>query len=148
MASSASTAYTAFITADATPASTPPVADFDGNGTTDISVFRPSEGGWYVQGHNPVLQIWGQSGDLSVPGDYDGNGTTDIAVFRSGQWYIQGHNPVLQIWGQAGDIPVPGDYDGNGTTDIAVFRSGAVVRPGPQPGPADLGPGRGRPRAR
>ena len=31
------------------PANKPPVADFDGNGTTDLSVFRPSHGGWYVK---------------------------------------------------------------------------------------------------
>ncbi len=88
--------------------------------TTDIAVFRPSDGVWYIQ--NGVSTQWGASGDIPVPGDYDGNGTTDIAVFRpsDGVWYIQ--NGVSTQWGASGDIPVPGDYDGNGTTDIAVFR--------------------------
>ena len=85
---------------------------------TDLAVFRNGE--WYVKGQ--ALQIWGQAGDVPVPGDYDGNGTTDLAVFRNGEWYVKGQ--ALQIWGQAGDVPVPGDYDGNGTTDIAVFRNG------------------------
>ena len=123
----------------------PVPGDYDGNGTTDIAVFR--SGQWYIQGHGPASSL-GPAGDIPVPGDYDGNGTTDIAVFRSGQWYIQGHSPVLQIWGQAGDIPVPGDYDGNGTTDIAVFRSGQWYIQGNSTVPADLGPGRRRPRPR
>ena len=94
--------------------------DFVGNGSTDVAVFRPSTGRWYVRGAAPVK--WGVTGDIPVPGDYDGNGTTDIAVFRpsTGRWYVRGAAPVE--WGVTGDIPVPGDYDGNGTTDIAVFR--------------------------
>jgi hypothetical protein len=64
--------------------------DFDGNGTSDISVFRPSNGYWYVRGGSYVK--WGTSGDIPVNGDYDGNGTTDIAVFRpsNGSWYVRG----------------------------------------------------------
>ena len=120
----------------------PPVADFDGDGDTDISVFRPSEGAWYIEGQPPFPQIWGTLGDISVPGDYDGNGSTDIAVFRNGEWYVNGQS--LQIWGQAGDIPVPGDYDGNGSTDIAVFRDGVWYVNGQSL--ADLGSGRRHPR--
>jgi len=94
-------------------------ADFDGNGTTDISVFR--DGAWYVRGQAGA--VFGQAGDIAVPGDYDGDGRTDIAVFRDGSWYIRGQAGA--VFGQAGDIPVPGDYDGDGKTDIAVFRAGA-----------------------
>ena len=91
-------------------------ADFDGNRSTDRSVFR--NGAWYVQGKPTVF--FGLSGDIPVPGDYDGNGTTDLAVFRDGAWFVQGQPTVF--FGLSGDIPVPGDYDGNGTTDRAVFR--------------------------
>ncbi|HUQ63095.1 MAG TPA: hypothetical protein VM121_05040 [Acidimicrobiales bacterium] len=95
-------------------------ADFGGNGTTDLSVFRPSNGVWFVQGG--ITTSWGTSGDIPVPGDYDGNGTTDVAVFRPSNdvWFVNGG--ITTAWGTSGDIPVPGDYDGNGTTDVAVFR--------------------------
>jgi Tol biopolymer transport system component len=98
---------------------TPP-PDFDGDGDTDVAVFRPAAGVWFVQGGPTVA--WGANGDLPVPGDYDGDGDTDIAVFRpsTGTWFIQG-GPAL-AWGTSGDVPVPGDYDGDGDTDIAVFR--------------------------
>ncbi len=96
-------------------------ADFDGNGSTDVSVFRPSNGTWYVNGG--ATTTWGTSGDIPVPGNYTGTATTNVAVYRpgsAGTWYING-GPIV-TWGTTGDIPVPGDYNGDGTTDIAVFR--------------------------
>jgi uncharacterized protein YkwD len=106
------------------------MGDYDGNGTTDMAVYRPSTGLWLRAG--AAATTFGGAGDLPVPGDYDGNGTTDIAVFRpsTGQWFRSGAAAVS--WGVAGDVPVPGDYDGNGTTDVAVFRpsTGQWLRPG------------------
>jgi hypothetical protein len=97
-----------------------PAADFDGNGTTDISVFRPSTGQWF--NHNGTSTFFGINGDIPVPCDYDGNGATDIAIFRPsvGGWYNQSGTTVF--FGLNGDIPVPGDYNGDGKCDIAVFR--------------------------
>jgi hypothetical protein len=96
--------------------------DFNGNGSSDVSVFRPSTGRWYIKGVGSY--VWGTTGDIPVNGDYNGDGTTDAAVWRSsnGRWYIKGLTGA--IWGTAGDIPVPGNYNGdvNGTTDIAVWR--------------------------
>ncbi len=102
-----------------------PPADFDGNGTTDVSVFRPATGDWFSQ--SGTATNFGTSGDIPVPGDYNGDGTTDIAVFRpsTGVWYVNGGTSVA--FGTSGDIPVPGDYNGDGTTDIAVFRPSTGV---------------------
>ncbi len=97
-----------------------PEADFDGHRDTDVSVFRPSTGLWYVQ--DGLAVGWGTSGDIAVPGDYTGDGTTDLAVFRpsTGTWYVR--NGIAANFGTSGDVPVPGDYNGDGTTDLAVFR--------------------------
>ncbi len=95
-------------------------ADFDGDGDTDISIFRPSQGAWHIQAQATVFH--GTSGDIPVACDYDGNGTTDRAVFRPsvGGWYVQDQAPVF--FGLSGDIPVPADYNGDGDCEIAVFR--------------------------
>jgi len=87
---------------------------------TDVAVFRPGAGGWYLRGRPGTS--FGMAGDAPVRGDYDGDGTADVAVFRpsNGGWYVLGQGGVA--WGTAGDIPVPGDYDGDGRTDVAVFR--------------------------
>ena len=59
--------------------------DFDGDGKTDLAVFRPSTGEWLIvnssTGGRTVFQ-WGSMGDVPVAGDYDGDGKTDLAVFR------------------------------------------------------------------
>jgi len=103
--------------------------DFDGDGKSDISVFRPSVGGWYIlqSSNSSFLGVgFGFAGDLTMPADFDGDGKTDIAVFRpdSGTWYLQRSTAgfIGVAFGQSGDIPVAADYDGDGKSDIAVFR--------------------------
>lgn len=99
--------------------------DFSGDQRTDIAVFRPSTGMWYLRG--VATTHWGGEGDIPVHGDFDGDGIADIALFRqsTGTWYIINSSSgtgVAFTFGRWGDVPVPGDYDGDGTTDLAVFR--------------------------
>jgi uncharacterized delta-60 repeat protein len=102
--------------------------DFDGDGKSDLSVFRPGNGVWYLnQSANGFSATqFGLSTDKIAPADYDGDGRTDIAVFRDGAWYLlrsQLGFTAIQF-GQAGDVPVPADYDGDNRADVAVFRNG------------------------
>ena len=105
-----------------------PQGDFDGDGRTDICVFRPSTGHWIVRasGGGTLRWKWGVSGDRPVLGDYDGDTVADVAVFRlaSGHWVVSasGGDVLRQKWGVSGDQPVPGDYDGDDITDLAVYR--------------------------
>ena len=113
------------------------VSDYDGDGTSDIAVWRPSTGMWYVLPSSTGFSFekhfsrqLGLPGDIPVPGKYDSDQKTDMAVFRptTGEWFIryssQGFDGayVRIQWGLPGDYSVPGDYDGDGRTDIAVFR--------------------------
>ena len=93
-----------------------PVADFDGDGDTDRSVYR--NGAWFAEGQ--ATGFIGTATDLPVPGDYDRNERTDRAVYRDGTWFTEGQATVSL--GLAGDIPVPGDYNGDGRTERAVYR--------------------------
>ena len=106
-----------------------PAGDFDGDGMTDLSVFRPTDNNWYTLGSGGSVSIsnWGTPTDTSVPGDYDGDGKTDIAIYRpsTGIWYtLKSSDGSVGItsWGNPGDKPVPGDYDGDGKVDAAVYR--------------------------
>jgi subtilisin-like proprotein convertase family protein len=104
-----------------TTTSPPPLtSDFNGDRTTDVAVYRPSTGTWFVRNQGSVP--WGVSTDKPVAGDYDGDGKTDRAVFRpsTGRWFVHGQATVH--WGLSTDIPVPGDYSGAGATQPAVFR--------------------------
>jgi hypothetical protein len=113
------------------PSDTVVPGDYDGDGKTDFSIFRPSTNTWWIlrsSDNGYSSNTFGSSGDKVAPGDYDGDGKTDLAVFRpsTGTWYIfqsSTYQTVTAQFGMSGDVPASADYDGDGKADIAIWRN-------------------------
>lgn len=81
---------------------------------TDVSVFRPSAGTWYLNQSTSGFSgtACGTSTDKIVPADYDGDGKLDVDVFRNGSRYLnrstQGFTGVAL--GASTDTPVPNAF--------------------------------------
>jgi hypothetical protein len=108
----------------------PVVKDWDGDGISEIAVFRPSAGQWLIDYNGnyfwdgegagqDVSMYLGQNGDVAIAGDWDNNGKDKLGVFRDGFWildyngsFIWEGSPTDKVagFGRAGDIPVPGKY--------------------------------------
>lgn len=110
-------------------------ADFDGDGSNDLAVYRPNEGAWYAMNSQGFsASSFGGFADVPVSADYDGDGKTDSALFRNvngaGVWEIKrssdGGVSSMQF-GFATDTPVRGDFDGDGRNDVAVFRASSAT---------------------
>jgi hypothetical protein len=105
-------------------------ANFDGDGKSDISIYRPSAGEWWINRSSSSQTIaaqFGNSSDKIVPADFSGDGKTDIAFWRpsTGEWFIlrsEDSSFYSVPFGAAGDVPAPADYDADGKADTAVFR--------------------------
>ena len=105
--------------------------DFDGDGRSDTSVFRPGTSTWYVNRSTGGFMAaqWGIASDKLAPADYDGDGKTDIAVWRESDqnFYIlnsSNNSTRIENFGLSGDRVTSGDWDGDGKADISVYRSG------------------------
>lgn len=111
--------------------------DFDGDGKTDLSIFRPlgaaSEWWWLKSstGGNAALQF-GANTDRLAPVDFTGDGKTDVAFWRpsTGFWFVlrsEDFSFYSFPFGATGDVPVPADYDGDNKADAAVFRESSLT---------------------
>ena len=128
------------------PSTVPLLADFNGDGVSDLVTFRGALGEWQVLWTNISIPSrlpqqfpsesnggwqWGLPGDVPVPADYDGDGLAELAVWRpsNGVWFMRlssqnystAHAAFFQ-WGLPGDRPIVGDFDGDRRTDLCIWR--------------------------
>ena len=95
----------------------PVVADFDAVGHSELGVYRPSTGQWFVAGHATAFAQFGGPDDIPLAlRNYNGTGADVITVYRpgTGQWFIAGQGSPIGFGGP-GDVPIPlFNFNGDG----------------------------------
>jgi hypothetical protein len=122
----------------------PMVGDMDGDGLTDLVIWRRSTGTFvWLTSSTAYFWLyarnvqWGNNaqGDQPLLGDFDGDGIQDPAVWRpaTGTWFVlpssHGYDARFALavqWGNQseGDRVFTGDLDGDGRSDMIVWRPG------------------------
>jgi len=101
--------------------------DFDGDGRSDLGVYYPPGGNWYVLKTTEGFDVYqfGFSGTIPISGDYDGDGRTDFGVYYppTGMWYVMKSLEGFTTYqfGYTGTVPISGDFDGDGRCDFGVY---------------------------
>jgi len=112
-------------------------SDIDGDGKSELVVWRPSSGAWYwlrsSLGYSPSFAgqvVFGGLGDTPLMGDMDGDGKGDLVVWRgsTGTFYwvksSTGAVGTTQLGSQSvQDVPMLADVDGDGRADLIVWRA-------------------------
>ncbi len=109
--------------------------DFDGDGRSDLAVFRPSDGVWYLNQSTAGIKYrqWGFPTDRVAAADADMDQKTDIGVVRDGAWHALTNNDahMYMCLGAAGDKPFVGsNHEYLGQRDFLVSRrsQGSLVQ--------------------
>jgi List-Bact-rpt repeat protein len=114
------------------PGDLPVTGDWNGDGTTQVGLFRPGSGEWFLDYNgnrawdgcrkDHCVISFGTAVDLPVSGDWNGSGTSKIGVFRpsTGEWFLDlngngqwdgcGVDLCVTNFGRTGDFPVVGKW--------------------------------------
>ena len=127
--------------------------DYNGDGRSDLFLYRPGGGSAYVgrsNGDGSFSPVYGQVGiagydlastaDRVLALDYDGDGKDDLFLYRpgGGAAYVahsNGDGTFTQVYGQSGiagydlqsaaDRVLVFDYNGDGKDDLLLYRPGS-----------------------
>jgi hypothetical protein len=104
-------------------------ADFDGDLKTDVSVFRPSTGTWFI---NFSSNLSNRFRDSVLRATFPYPRIMTATTLRTSPFSASRTEPGITIKQQQfgrhravrtnGDVPAAGDYDGDGRADLTVFR--------------------------
>lgn len=118
------------------------VADYNGDGKTDYTIFRGGASGTAAgtfwtrfsggTAATDVSRPFGITSDTVITADFDGDKKTDLAIWRQGAgrtsayWVLNSSDNTTHVlpFGQAFDDPtLAADYTGDGHADPAIYRT-------------------------
>ena len=113
---------------------TPVMGDWDGNGTTNVGVFRRSAASVFhlKRPKRAALDItYGRPTDQPISGDWNGDGKIDVGVRRPGSMAFLLRKPdgttTTVPLGRLSDFALTGDWNGDGRTDLGVWHPSTRV---------------------
>lgn len=109
----------------------PVTGDWDGDGSTDVGVFRSTARGGRFKLRRPdgtmIRQSFGGTNDVPLAADFDGDKVSQVGVRQlgSGTWLLRsrsGATATVTGVGAATDLPVTGDWNGDGLAELGWYR--------------------------
>ncbi len=112
----------------------PAKLDFNGDGISELAIFDPATGAWFVMTQDQATYFRTQSlGDKTsslVPGQYGGGAATHMGVFNnsSAYWSVRSMEELLWTkvtqFGYSGATPLACQLDADGKTDLVIYDKG------------------------
>lgn len=119
-----------------TDADHPITGDWNGDGITNIGLFRDGRWSLDTDGDGRYTEMdagfdFGGQGDLPVTGDWTGDGHVQYGLFRNGTFILDTNNnhqvdngdrQVTMADYREGDLPVAFDHNGDGISEVGLYR--------------------------
>ena len=118
----------------AEPVAYPVMGDYDGNGLTDLGIYRDDTATWHIKFNGTTNTIsFGAEGCQAVLADFDGDAKADPALYSDGLglWAFKlsgsGYAMTLFPFGNPGSHPAAADFDGDAKADPALYQESSCT---------------------